>query len=282
MGPLMSEEDAARLARKRRFARWRIGFLSVVLLVVVSWAVGVTVRRHRLHDWSRPVNATVIVVSTRPVSEERVHALESSLSALEAVLGEQYGRYTDSAGTPLRFSVVGPLVVSRPPPYPDEHATLVGRAMQAFDLYRYMHVVDEHVGPAAHGADVRVYVTVEPGGGGPRFVEGVATKGGDFGLVRVVLSEDMVDQAALAIAHEVFHCLGATDKYDAAGHAQVPGGLVDPEQVPRYPQRRAAVMVGEVPLGPARGRLIQSVDEVGVAPETAREIGWRHRPAGER
>lgn len=50
--------------------------------------------------------------------------------------------------------------------------------------------------------------------------------------------------------------------------------LVEPSLSPVFPQRQAELMVGEVPLGPARGRLPRSADELGVGPVTAAEIGW--------
>jgi hypothetical protein len=61
---------------------------------------------------------------------------------------------------------------------------------------------------------------------------------------------------------------------DAGGHATVPAGLAEPDLVPRFPQRMAELMVGEVPLGPAGGRLPASAAEVGVGPVTAAEVGW--------
>ncbi|MFW5876569.1 MAG: hypothetical protein ACOCXM_07520 [Myxococcota bacterium] len=258
----------------RRFARWRIGVLLVLLLAVVSWGLGVKLRQWRSHDWSRPADVTAIVVGVEPPASAAVGRLERSLRALEAVLAEEYERHTGTAATPVRFSVVGPLNVTKPPPYPNPDDGFFGRVWHAVELYRYMDAVDDHVGAAARAADVRIYMTAVSEAAGPRFVEGVAAAGDDFGLVRGVLSEDMVDQAAVAVAHEVFHCLGATDKYDAAGHSIDPGGLVAPHQTPRYPQARGEIMVGEVALGPARGRLIESVAEAGVGPRTAAEIGW--------
>ena len=79
---------------------------------------------------------------------------------------------------------------------------------------------------------------------------------------------------AVVIAHELLHTLGATDKYDPAGHAVVPAGLAEPDRSPTFPQRYGELMVGEVPLDPMRGRLIASLAELRVGPITAVEIGW--------
>ncbi|ATB29427.1 B-box zinc finger protein [Melittangium boletus] len=52
-------------------------------------------------------------------------------------------------------------------------------------------------------------------------------------------------------------------------------GPVEPERQPLYPQPAAEVMVGEVPLGEAEGRLAESLDEVRVGPVTAKALRWR-------
>jgi hypothetical protein len=54
----------------------------------------------------------------------------------------------------------------------------------------------------------------------------------------------------------------------------VPAGLAEPGLLPRYPQRAAEIMVGEVPEAADQGRLVESLDEVRVGPVTAMEIGW--------
>jgi len=59
----------------------------------------------------------------------------------------------------------------------------------------------------------------------------------------------------------------------------VPGGLAEPDLEPRFPQRLAEIMVGEVPLGPGAGRLPASARELGVGAATAAEIGWLAGPA---
>ena len=59
----------------------------------------------------------------------------------------------------------------------------------------------------------------------------------------------MADFALFVAAHELFHTLGATDKYDASGAALVPSGLAEPDLNPLVP---AAVRRNHGPK-PARG-----------------------------
>jgi hypothetical protein len=101
----------------------------------------------------------------------------------------------------------------------------------------------------------------------------VAEAGGEVAVVHAALGQDSL-LAATAVAHEALHAVGATDKYDRAGHAIAPAGLYQPDRAPPYPQARAELMVGELPLAPGRGRLPERAEELGVGPQTAREIGW--------
>jgi hypothetical protein len=102
----------------------------------------------------------------------------------------------------------------------------------------------------------------------------MAEAGGSVGLVRGLLEDTELTLELTAVAHELFHCLGVADAYDARGHARVPEGLVEPQLQPLYPQPAAEVMVGEVPLGDAEGRLPASLDEVRVGPSTAAALRW--------
>jgi hypothetical protein len=146
------------------------------------------------------------------------------------------------------------------------------RALHALELWRATRAADAAAGLDPATADVRVYLVAR--GEAARFAEGIGEAGGEVAVVRAGLGDGGL-LAATAVFHEVLHTLGATDKYDAAGHALEPGGLVEPERAPRYPQARAELMVGEVPVGPGAGRLPASAAELGVGPVTAAEIGWR-------
>jgi hypothetical protein len=91
-----------------------------------------------------------------------------------------------------------------------------------------------------------------------------------------MVAATLLDRAAVltqvALLHELLHLVGATDKYDAQGHAVGTEGLAEPSL--GLHQRRAELMVGEVPTGPSQGRLAQSLDEVAVGAATAREVRW--------
>ena len=153
-------------------------------------------------------------------------------------------------------------------------ASLTERASAALRFEAELGSLDAQTDGLADAGDIRVYVFHTPAGGRRIFAEGVAAETGDYAFVEASVTPRGALLTALAVAHEALHCVGASDKYDAGGHARESEGLVDPAREPRYPQARAEIMVGERPLAPGRGALPERADQIGVGVVTAREIGW--------
>jgi len=257
--------------------RARIGALLVVLFVVATWAVGVTRGRRARRAWDRPIPVVVVLVAREPPPEAAVTRLQGGIEELSRRLEAEFARHRGSATRqPFAFSLAGPVVWDGAFPLEPASAGPFDRLSHAFRLWRALGGIDAAAGVAPELYDARVYVLLEPPpAGGPRtFAEGSGAAGGEVGLVRAWADPADATLALTAAAHELLHCLGASDKYDAAGHALEPEGLADPGLSPRYPQRHAEWMVGEVPLGPGQGRLPASLAEVRIGPATAREIGW--------
>jgi hypothetical protein len=254
----------------------RVAVLLVLLAVTGLWAMSrLSVRRART-SWERPVSVAVLVLGE--ATPAAMAALRATLDDLARRLGAERSAFDPSArGEAFTLELVGPLRVERLPPVAPPGGALLDRPLHALALWRAARAAHAAAPDFLPGAwDVRIYVVAATAGeDAPRFAEGIGEQGGEVGVVRARFDETSATLAAAAIFHEVFHCLGASDKYDDAGHARVPEGLADPDQRPRYPQRLAELMVGEVPLAAGAGRLPASVAELGIGPATAAEVGWR-------
>jgi len=148
-------------------------------------------------------------------------------------------------------------------------------ARHAWDLSRYVKQVDSRATFDPDAFDTRIYVTVKPPHSEERsFVEGQSEQGGRLGIVEVELAPDMADLTLFVVTHELMHTLGATDKYDSAGRTVIPGGLAEPDRSPLHPQPHAEEMARNRVVAPGEERIPVSLDELGVGPATAREIGW--------
>jgi hypothetical protein len=253
----------------------RVAVLLLLLSVTVMWAVGRRSARRARTAWDRPVTVAVLVLGE--ASPAAMATLGATLDDLARRLaGERAGYLPAAAAETFTVELVGPLAVDRLPPVAPPGPGPLDRVRHAWDLWRAAAAAHAAAPDFLPGAwDVRIYlVAASPSESAPRFAEGIGEQGGELGVVRARFDGLGATLAAAAAFHEVFHCLGASDKYDALGHAVTPAGLVDPGQSPPFPQRLAELMVGEVPLAPGAGRLPVSVAELGVGPVTAAEVGW--------
>ncbi|MBF5042426.1 hypothetical protein FGE12_08440 [Aggregicoccus sp. 17bor-14] len=258
-----------RRSRARHFKALRVAVLLGVLCVAAGWAFSVQRGRDARTAWVRPLRVAVVLVGE---DTRGSRALADSAPELEDWFARELRRYRpEGLERPVQLQVFGPVVAGTPLPWPAEDGGWLARLRYARALDAALAPVNAAVGLTPRGYDARLYAVVEPGGAGS-FAEGIGAAGGELGLVRVRVDGADATLALTALAHELLHCLGATDKYDAGGHARLPEGLAEPERA--LPQRRAEVMVGEVPLAAGSGRLPESLEEVSVGPVTAREVHW--------
>ncbi len=258
----------------RRPSRLRLALLVGLLTLTVLWAVHDIRSRRARTEWQRPVEVAVDLVELGSVNPYAIKALRARFPALEARLAAEYHRYGGRLARPVAFTVFGPVRVDRPPP-PDPDSTLSSLARHAYAQWRWTRAVDRGSGLPARRFDSRIYVLArEPQDSARNWVEGSSEQGGRVGVARVDLDTSMVDLAMFVVTHEFFHTLGASDKYDAAGRALIPGGLVEPDRVPLYPQRYAEVMTRNRVIAAGVERPPESLSELGVGVGTALEIGW--------
>lgn len=264
-----------RLARARRFQHLRVAVLLVGLCTALVWGWSVQRQRDVRTTWTRPLRVAVVLLGE---DDGAAQALRDSLPRMEAWFAREHLRYRpEGLKQPVQFQAFGPIRPQAPLPWPDAAASgWLARLRYARTLQGALEPLDATVDLEPRAYDARLYVVVEAGASGT-FAEGIGASGGELGLVQARVQGEDTTLALAALAHELLHCLGATDKYDAQGHALLPQGLVDPEHAPLLPQQQAEVMVGEVPLEAGAGRLPDSLEELAVGPVTAAEVRWTSR-----
>jgi len=266
----------ARRVTSRTFFRVRVAALLAILVGVLLYALADWQTRRARNDWKSTLVVGLVVLRLGPVDDVAVTSLRERVRALEDVLAGEAARYEgrERARRPFDVEVFGPVDVTERPPAL-EGTGLVDLARYTLAKRRYIGLVDQ-AAKVETGLDARIYLVAREGHtGGTNFVEGVSEDGGRTGFVEVDLDETMVDFALFVFAHELFHTLGATDKYDASGHALVPAGLAEPNLVPQFPQRYAELMARARPVAPGREVPPDRLDELRVGEMTATEIGWR-------
>jgi hypothetical protein len=255
-------------------SRLRLGLLLALLAATIAWAwYDIRSRRART-EWQRPLEVAVAFVELGVVDPSVLAALRARFPALEARLREEYHRHGGHLPRPVNFTLFGPVAVDRAPPA-DPDTGPINLAQHAYQQWRWTHAVDVGSDLPARGFDSRIYVLLRaPRDSRRSWVEGSSELGGRVGVARIELGASTVDLALFVITHELFHTLGASDKYDANGRALIPDGLVETERMPLYPQRYAEVMTRNLVVAAGAERPPDSLAELGVGALTARELGW--------
>lgn len=249
--------------------------LLIILAGVLLWAGNDWWRRRERKEWARPLRVALVLVEREPVPAETISALTSRALDLERRLSHEYAR---RGGRIEPFSIVvqGPVSASEDPPRVGEQ-DLWSLARHSYAQWRWTRDLDARGNVEWRGYDARIYLVLKPvNREATAFVEGESEEGGRVGVARADIDPGMIDFALIVAAHELFHTLGASDKYDAAGHATFPDGFADPQKRPLYPQPGAELMARNLPLSPTSERPPDTLDELWVGDATATEIGWQH------
>ncbi len=147
-------------------------------------------------------------------------------------------------------------------------------SLRAWEYARYFKSLASAQGSDPDDYAARVYVVYS------RNADDLAahSRGSERGRVAVVfvdLDEKNTGYAALTVAHELAHTLGADDLYDPSTSLAIhPEGYMEPFASPLYPQRFAELMAADVPTGPRQEREVASLDEVRVGYRSAQAMGW--------
>lgn len=255
----------------------RVAILSSLLLLVTLYAVNDWYTRQERLSWRKPLNVALVVVTERGVDENAVEKLRHRLPALEETLSSEARRYRIQT-PPFHFVFYGPVAEDGAPPQ-QRGDGFWELARYSAALWKFSADIDARGNVPTRAFDSRLYLIVRaPLDAARAAVEGSGQQGGRIGLARAELDEEMADFALFVAAHELFHTLGASDKYDTAGRSLVPQGLADPQQAPLFPQRRAELMARTRPLDTQRETAPTSLSELGVGAFTAAEIGWQRGP----
>ena len=264
--------EAAR-ARVKNRKRLRVVALLVVLACVSLYAISDYRSRIARNNWDHTLEIAIVLVDDGTVDRVAVEMLRQRSQGLADRLTLEAHRYAPDIPAPFHFTVKGPVLGAKAPP-PPLAPGFFSNMQYAWNLRRYTGAIDALAVVDADVYDSRIYVSLRNGSRG-NSVEGASQANGRVGTVDVELDRGMVDTTLFVIAHELFHTLGATDKYDDKGHCLVPDGLAEPDRAPLYPQAFAELMARNRAIGLGEESVPASLDELAVGLKTAQEVRWR-------
>jgi hypothetical protein len=245
---------------------WRILILLLVLALVAGMTVG---ERAWVRSWSRPLDVAIYPVAVDEASRAYVEKLRpgdfQEVAAFLAAEGQRWRRQPMPAP---RITLQAP--VRELPPAPDAQSRL-DAVRSSLRLRWYAFRNTPFWGSLG---TVRLFVLYHELKYNEALPHSLGMQKGLLGVVHVFASDEQRAQNNVVIAHELLHTVGATDKYDAAGQPIYPIGFADAYAEPRYPQFKAEIMGGRVPITPGKSEIPRSLEETVVGYATAAEVGW--------
>ncbi len=247
--------------------------ISILLLILIFVLLSTWLSAARSTDWNNtlyvkvyPINADGSDLTSRYIDSLQVRTFEG----IEAFVARETERYGKSVSRPVRMELGE--VISEQPPSLDGASNVLDVMLWSLKMRWWVGSVTSD--QDAIEPDVSIFVRYHQTEGVFVLENSVGMQKGMFGIVNAYTGRRHRGRNNVIIAHEFFHTLGASDKYEmGSGQPHNPDGLAEPDRSPLYPQRYAEIMGGRIALAENDAVIPQSLKFALVGPMTAGEIG---------
>lgn len=244
----------------------------ILLLILLFVVVNETLVKSRSTSWENPLWVRIYAVNgdQRKATENYIESLtRHSFAAVEKFVNREARRHGISIDA-IDVEYNGRLQ-SGPPQPPAGQSVLENiwwsLKFRAWAAYRAWNS-DQDEG------DVELFVTYYDIETTQSLRHSVGLEGGLIGIINAFAEKSYRGSNQVVITHELMHTLGASDKYAMNSIPLYPQGYAEPYIEPLYPQRRAEIMGGRIPLSAQQATMPESLTEVVVGTYTAAEINW--------
>lgn len=244
----------------------------ILLLILLFVAVNEAVNEFRTTSWDRPLWVRIYAVNGdgRGATDKYIDGLESQdFKPIEKFINREARRYGVSIDA-VQIEYDGRL--QSHPPQPPSGRNIAENIWWSlkFRLWAMQRALssDNDVG------DIELFVSYYDTATTQSLRHSVGLQRGLIALINAFADTAYSGSNQVVIAHELLHTLGAKDKYDTGSMPLHPQGFAEPFNRPLYPQARAEIMGGRIPLSPRQARIPESLGEVVVGIYTAAEINW--------
>lgn len=247
--------------------------ILVLLFILATVAQSAWIARSRTADWNDTVRVAIYPVngdSSGAVGRYIDRLEKPNFQPIETFFRNEAAAYGVALRQPIEISLAPPVAARPPsPPFGGNQLDVVLWSLR-LRYWAWRH--DHFRGPKP---DVRIFVSYFDPATRSRLAHSTGLQKGLIGVVNAFARADMDGSNNVVISHELMHALGATDKYHPDSNLpRFPEGFADPHAVPLYPQSRAEIMGGRIPMSADRAKMPTGMNEVAIGVGTAREINW--------
>lgn len=246
--------------------------IRVLCLLAVLLIVAVNAYKDKNQDWTKP-----IFVLLHPINADGLASTQRYIQTLSGqdLVGAQ--QYLQAASEQYRGQKVyfyfnfGRELKVIPPKVPDQ-AGIVDAVIWSLK-FRYYAWQQTHKsdGPAS----LTLYLNYYDPKKTRELKHSTALQNGRIGSVNLFAAIKQSEQNKVVLVHELLHAFGATDKYDlATGQPIFPVGYAFPNQQPLFPQAKAELMAGHIPVSQSKSKMPDGLGQTLINVQTAQEIGW--------
>ncbi len=247
--------------------------ITILLLILFFVAMNTWLAKLRSTDWNEPLWLVIYPVNGdgSTVTQKYIDRLSrDSFGSIETFLTGETARYGLAIEEPVTIRLA-PQPDARPPRPPDNGSTL-SVMLWSLKLRYWAFSNDTFEGPKP---DVQMFVVYHDPEQHRRLQHSLGIQKGLIGVVNAFALRDLAQRNNVVIAHEFLHTLGASDKYQPATNLPLyPIGYAEPDKGPLYPQRKAEIMGGRIPLSEQQAVMPDSLRQCTIGPATALEIRW--------
>jgi hypothetical protein len=247
---------------------------------VIFWVAVVATALMQLWDeyqalqWHKPLHVALYPVNADDSAEVEAYMANLQEGDFE-VIAQYFAREARRYQLPLSQPIVlhlGPSIKQIPPAPPAVNAPFLDII---FWSLKFRWFAWQHQPPVGLPVDIKLYLLYHDVHSHARLLHSTALQKGRIGRVNLFAAAAQHEQNTVVIAHELLHTLSASDKYDLNTNVPLrPQGYAEPYMQPLYPQKKAEIMAGKIPLSENRARMASNLDETIIGRPTSREIGW--------
>ncbi len=255
--------------------------IRIVILLSLLALAAIYTQDQRLNttSWYQPIEVTIFPINGdgNAKTERYIQQLSTeNFQDIDAFFIREAKRYHLIVDKPV-ISTLGPTIYKTPPVPPADRNAILKIILWSMQLryWAYINTPDDK----SNKNRIRLYVLYHQASDNQALQHSLGLQKGLIGIIHAYADQAHNSQNALVMTHEIFHTLGASDKYDYQNNQPIyPLGYAHPEQKLLYPQRFAEIMAGRIPLSQSKSSMPKDLRFCLVGESTAKEINWISAP----